>query len=124
MIAYEGRLLNLGTVDRCARKFSEDCKIKFPNKVPVTYNFQSGVDNVLGFAEISQDDDGLNCRVTMTNDDFKASEYYVGGYYKDVKRDVNESVTVITSGKLTSMSIVPDCDCCDENMKIRKVKEE
>lgn len=123
MSTYEGRLLRLGTIDNCGRKFAEDCKITFPEKVPVIYNFQSGVGNVLGYADISRDDAGLKCKVTMTHDDFNGSEYFVGGYYTLVKIHKEGDITVIDSCKLVGMSIVPDVDHCSDENKIWKVED-
>lgn len=119
---YEGRLLNLGTIDKCNRKFAENCKIAFPEKVPVTYNFQSGVDKVLGNAEIFEDYIGLNCRVSLNHQDFTADEYYIGGYYRDIEKHNDGNITVIDSCRLMSISIVPDHYCCDKNLKIWKAE--
>ena len=38
-IKFEGQVLKFGTVDKCNRKFAPDCKITFPEKIPVAYNF-------------------------------------------------------------------------------------
>jgi len=122
MNTYEGCLLRLGTIDKCGRKFAEDCKITFPEKVPVTYNFQSGVDKVLGFAEISKDDNGLKCKVTMEHNNFTGPEYYIGGYYNGIKKHIESGINVIDECRLVSMSIVPDSECCDEEMKIWKME--
>lgn len=123
MSTYEGRLLRLGTIDKCGRKFSEDCKITFPEKVPVTYNFQSGVGNVLGTADISRDETGLNCKVTMTHVDFNGSEYFVGGYYYSVQKHKEGDITVIDSCRLVGMSIIPDAVHCSDENKIWKVED-
>lgn len=124
MSTYEGRLLNLDKIDKCNRKFAKDCKITFPDKIPVNYNFQSGVHKVLGSAEISKDDNGLLCKVSLTYDDFKGQEYYVAGYYRIFERYKEGDITIIDSCRLVSMSIVPDCDCCDIDMKMWKVEED
>lgn len=123
MSTYEGCLLRLGTVDKCGRKFAEDCKITFPDKVPVTYNFQIGVGNVLGTADISRDEAGLKCKVTMTHDDFNGSEYFVGGYYYSVQKHKEGDITVIDSCRLVGMSIVPDAVHCSDENKIWKVED-
>lgn len=123
MSTYEGCLLRLGTIDKCGRKFAEDCKITFPEKVPVIYNFQSGVDKVLGFADISRDEAGLKCKVTMTHVDFNDSEYFVGGYYTLVKIYKEDDITVIDSCELVGMSIVPDVDHCSDENKIWKEED-
>lgn len=38
-IKFEGQVLKFGNVDKCNRKFAPDCKITFPEKIPVAYNF-------------------------------------------------------------------------------------
>lgn len=70
MIKMEGRLLNLGTVDSCGRKFATE------------------------------------------------DEYYVGGYYTNVKRHDENSICVIDACALRSMSIV--LAPADKSLKIRK----
>lgn len=123
MNTYEGCLLRLGTVDKCGRKFAEDCKITFPEKVPVTYNFQSGICNVLGSADISRDEAGLNCKVTMHHEAVNDPEYFVGGYYYAVQKHKEGDITVINSCKLVSMSIIPDVNHCSDENKIWKVED-
>ncbi len=119
MIKMEGRLLNLGTVDSCGRKFAEDCKITFPNKVPVCWNFDQGDPcSVIGNADIFRDDKGLTCKVNLTTDLLTEDEYYVGGYYANVKRHNENSICVIDACTLRSMSIVPEPS--DNNLKIKK----
>ena len=42
-IKFEGQVLKFGTVDKCNRKFAPDCKITFPEKIPVANNFDMNV---------------------------------------------------------------------------------
>lgn len=119
---YEGRLLNLGTVDKCDRKFSEDCIIDFPDKVPVTFNFRSGLGSVLGVAEVSRDEKGLGCNVVFHHESFTDGSYYVGGRYDHVRTHMEGSITVIDSCRLIEMSIT--LDPADENLKIVRCEEE
>ena len=56
-IKFEGQVLKFGTVDKCNRKFAPDCKITFPEKIPVAYNFD--MDEIIGHADISKVEDGL-----------------------------------------------------------------
>lgn len=120
---YEGVLLILGTTDKCNRKFADDCAIEFPDKVPVIYNFQRDIDNVLGSAEIRQDDGDLHCEVTFTNDAFTDTEYYVGGSYDNVKAHIEDNIMVIDSCRLIGMGVIPDMYCADENLKIKRKEE-
>lgn len=34
-MTFEGRLLNLDSVDKCGRKWAKDCEISFPDKLAV-----------------------------------------------------------------------------------------
>ena len=49
------------------------------------------------------------------------NEYFVGGYYTRIKTHVEDRITVIDSGRLVSMSIVPEHNVADENLKVRRV---
>lgn len=119
---YEGRLLNLGTVDKCNRKFSEDCIIDFPDKVPVTFDFRSGLSNVLGVAEVSRDKKGLGCNVVFHHESFTDGSYFVGGRYDHVLTHKEGNVTVIDSCRLIEMSIT--LAPADESLKIVRCEEE
>lgn len=59
-IKFEGQVLKFGNVDKCNRKFAPDCKITFPEKIPVAYNFD--MDEIIGHADISKVEDGLKGR--------------------------------------------------------------
>ena len=54
-IKFEGQVLKFGNVDKCNRKFAPDCKITFPEKIPVAYNFD--MDEIIGHADISKVED-------------------------------------------------------------------
>ena len=99
---------------------AEDCKITFPNKVPVHWNFDRLYDPrpVIGDANIVRDDKGLVCEVNLTTDLLTEDEYYVGGYYTNVKRHDENSICVIDACALRSMSIV--LAPADKSLKIRK----
>lgn len=120
MIKFKGRLLNFDSVDACNRKWSKDCKITFPDKVPVMYNFEYGIPPI-GTAEISKDDEGLSCEATLDCLILTRDEYYVGGHYNDVKSHLEGSITVIDSCRLMSMSIIPEDQVADRNLKIRRI---
>lgn len=71
-IKFEGQVLKFGTVDKCNRKFAPDCKITFPEKIPVAYNFD--MDEIIGHADISKVEDGLKGVVSfmgMTDNQYK-----------------------------------------------------
>lgn len=120
---YEGRLLNLGTVDSMNRIFAKDCVLTVPDKVPVCWNFNSNdMSSVIGNAEIFRDEKGLSCKVNLTNEKLIDSEYFVGGYYTDVKLHKEGTKAVIDAARLVSMSIT--LGPSDKSLIIRKCKEE
>lgn len=118
MIKLKGRLLNLNSTDVCGRKWSKNCKISFPDKVPVFYNFKHNIPPC-GSAKISKDKYGLECEVELSGE-IPIENAYVGGYYNNIESHSESSVTVIDSCKLISMSIVPDDQVADRNLKIRR----
>ena len=119
MSNFEGRLLNLDSVDACNRKWSKNCEILFPKKVPVMYDFQHN-SSPLGISEVFKDDYGLRCTVTLF-EDIPIDECYVGGYYCSIEHHFEGSIDVIDSCRLKSMSVVPDDKVADRNLKIRRV---
>ena len=122
MHEFEGQVLKLGIIDKCRRKFAEDCKLDFATGIPVAYNFDSS-SPLIGMADISRDEDGLACQLTLyPAEAFSANEYFVGGYYTGVKSHVEDHITVIDSARLVSMSIVPKHGVADENLKVRRVE--
>ena len=83
-IKFEGQVLKFGTVDKCNRKFAPDCKITFPEKIPVAYNFD--MDEIIGHADISKVEDGLKGVVSLFDTNIlPGNEYFVGGYYTRIK---------------------------------------
>lgn len=121
MIKLKGQLLIFDRVDKCGRKFAKDCKISFPDKAIVLDDFQWDIP-ALGIADISEDDQGLNCKVMLYDTFDMRDEYHVGGCYSNVESHVEGLITVIDSCRLLSMSIVPDHKVADEKLKIRRIK--
>lgn len=116
---FKGQVLKFNTVDKYNRKFSSDCKITFSDKIPVTYNFN--MDAIIGHADISKMQDGLNCEMALFDTDIlPKNEYFVGGYYTGVKTHVEDHITIVDSGRLVSVSIIPEHNVADENLKIRR----
>ena len=123
MIKYEGKLLKLGSIDKCGRMWSKDCKISFPEKVPILYNFCYNVPP-LGFAEIYRDEDGLGCKISFIDFPFSLDEeLHIGGFYGVVEKHEEDSIHVITSCRLISVSIIPEEEVADPDLKIRRVDE-
>lgn len=55
MVKMKGKILELGTVDKYNRMFTEDCNIKCPERVPVTIRVSGHPDQVVGTCLVSRD---------------------------------------------------------------------
>lgn len=92
-----------------------------PEKIPVAYNFD--MDEIIGHADISKVEDGLKGVVSLFDTNIlPGNEYFVGGYYTRIKTHVEDHITVVDSGRLVSMSIIPEHNVADENLKVRRVE--
>lgn len=114
----KGRLLNFGRVDCCGRMFSGNCKISFPNEVPITINFEKNSDDIIGYGKITKDDTGLEVDAEIIRDDFNEPEYNVGGFYTNVKSHYEPGILVIDECKLISASLV--YSPADKDLVIRR----
>lgn len=129
LIHMSGRVLLFDKVSKNGVLFPKDCKISFPEKVPVTWEFRMyDPSEVLGIASVSKDEKGLNCVVELTNfdpdllhKDFH-DELPIGGFYTRVKRHMENGITVVdeASLKLIGVTLGP----ADDELKIRVVKGE
>lgn len=127
-IKFIGRLLNLGTTDKCGRIWAENCKLEFPEKVPVIYNFNKKNAMPIGRAEIFRDEKGLSCEVVF--DDPIINQFlmcigdpidiYIGGEYMACKWDDDGEQIVVHECKLVSVSIIPTNMVADENLKLER----
>lgn len=117
MAKFEGRILKVESVDACFRKFSKDCKITFPEKIPVLYNFG---DDVIGTASVERDDQGLICECDLNDGLFSENELFAGGKYEHVLVTFENEVTIIEGGRLVSMSILSEGTQADDNLKIER----
>lgn len=114
---YKGRLLTFELVDECKRKFSKNCVIQIPEKLPLVQDFKfEKVDSVIGSAIVHKDAIGLTC--VINSNKLIRDEYYVGGCYMNVKSHMEDDICVIDSCKLWSVSIV--FDPSDRSAKIKK----
>ena len=110
----EGRILLFDTVDKNRNRFSEDCKIDIPEKVPLTWNFNH--ENVIGFAKVIKDDKGLIAKVeTFSNEMigvenlnsiFEDGKFGAGGFYTNIKKHNDGSFIVIDEAKLCEVALV------------------
>ena len=110
----EGRILLFDTVDKNRNRFSEDCKIDIPEKVPLTWNFNH--ENVIGFAKVIKDDKGLVAKAeTFSNEIigvedlssiFEDGKFGAGGFYTNVKKHNDGSFIVVDEAKLREVALV------------------
>lgn len=110
----EGRILLFDTVDKNINRFSKDCKIDIPEKVPLTWNFNH--EKVIGFAKVIKDDKGLVAKVeTFSNEMigvqnlnsiFEDGKFGAGGFYTNIKKHNDGSFIVIDEAKLCEVALV------------------
>ena len=110
----EGRILLFDTVDKNRNRFSKDCKIDIPEKVPLTWNFNH--EKVIGFAKAIKDDKGLVAKVeTFSNEMigvenlnsiFEDGKFGAGGFYTNIKKHNDGSFIVIDEAKLCEVALV------------------
>lgn len=124
LIEMTGRLLIFDKPGKTNVMIPRDCELLIPSeKFPVLWEFNS-VDPsaVKGFASVTQDDTGLICDVWLTNFDRDLlrdtfhDELYIGGCYNNIKRHVENGVTVIDKARLLSIGIT--LSPADDEMKM------
>ena len=64
----EGRILLFDTVNLNKYIFPNTCNIDFPEKIPLTWNFNHT--QVIGIAEISRDELGLTARAELFSNEY------------------------------------------------------
>jgi len=100
MKEIEGIILKLGTEDLNGHVFSEDCKIDYPDKIPITigYNFDKP-GNVVGNAKVIRNDDTLSIQgeiMDNTIDTLIEKEIYTNlGFYANKVKKKGNNVTEI-----------------------------
>lgn len=108
-----GRLLLFDIVDNIRKKFPKNCKISYPESIPVAHEFHFlNPENVYGSAKVSTDDKGLICEVTLTNlnisDEMLSileNALPIGGFYKDIKTHWDNGVEIIDEARLVGIGI-------------------
>ena len=113
MIKLEGRVLLFDEININHDKFSKDCKINFPEKVPLTWNFEHN--NSIGYAVPVKDDKGIYATAEIFRDDyisvkdirgiFANGKIGVGGYYNRVKKHQEEELVVIDEATLLEIGL-------------------
>ena len=129
----KGTLLILGKESKNGIIFSKDCKVTYPEKVPVTIGFGGKLSEtvdpkiIIGQAEITRDGERILCDCNITNldesmmqalENQNPCELYVGGFYNRVFKEHN----TVNSANLISMAVLPEHEVADDELKI--VREE
>lgn len=123
-IKFNGRLLVLDKPSKNGFKFSKDCQIDIPPKVPVYWNFDFYTIGVIGHATVKKDDIGLYCEGVLQEELPWDGKFYMGGYYKKVKRHKENELSIVDSCSLESVSILPDGFQADDDLIMNIVVEE
>lgn len=131
LIKMSGRLLTFDKVDKCGILFSKDCKITYPETLPVLWNFRrSNLDEVLGNATVSIDDSGLICDAVLYNNDIINllpefnDELPIGGFFNKLKDRRVGSVRIIEECNLAGVSVVLAPASDDYKMSLVKESED
>lgn len=112
-VKMKGRVLVTNKVSKNKTMFTENCKITYPEKLPIAYRFDFfKPDMVVGQASVSEDDRGLICDACINNKDFidfvtkLGGEIPIGGYFTRVKkREKENGVVIIDEARLTGIGI-------------------
>ena len=128
-IKMKGRLLTLDRRDSIGVKFSKECKIEYPDVVPVVWNFDfHKADMVLGNAVVSRDETGLICDATLNNSKVLDvllelnNELPIGGYFIGVKTSYDDQgVRTVDECKLRGIGVT--LAPADEDNKLVLVEE-
>ena len=114
-IKMHGRLLIFDKPDTIGCMFPKDCKISFPEVVPITWEFAfNDPGKVIGNAYISKDEKGLICDAIITNFDRDTlSENFnnvlpIGGYYNKVKQHLENGTRIVDEATLHLVGVTLD----------------
>ncbi len=116
MIKMSGKLLIFDKPDACNWVFHRDCKITFPDKIPVTLDFSNKLEYVLGHASVIKKSDCIVCNVELRN--YIADELYIGGFYGNVKTHIEDGMSIIDEAKLLVISIISEEQSADRSLKV------
>lgn len=120
-IKLEGRVLLFDKVNVTGNKFSKDCKVTIPEKVPLTLEFIP--DAPIGHASVIKDNLGIYAKAETIPNDYISDEDLknilndrkkigVGGFYDRVKRHEEYGMDIIDEATLWSIGLTsyPVCD--------------
>ncbi len=128
---YVGTLCELGVIDKFDLLFEKDCKITYPEVMPIILNFDfNNVKSVVGRAIVRRDDDSIKVDCIFNHsipDDYLSDDgrIYVGGYYDRAISEVDlHGILHITHANLNSVGIIPKWNSSNTNCYVTKYKEE
>ena len=122
MKEIEGIILKLGTEDLNGYVFSKDCKIDYPDKIPITLGYDfSNPENVVGNAEIIRNDDTLSIQgeiIDNTIDTLTENEIYthLGFFANKIKKKDNN----VTEMSIRSVALLTENESALPYCKIIK----
>ena len=127
-IKMSGRLLIFDKISKNEVVFPKDCELSYPEKVPVTWEFNT-VDPgaVKGFAVVKKDERGLLCVVELTNFERDVlqkcfhDELPIGGYYQPVETHNENGLRVVDKATLRMIGIT--LEPADDELKMKVVEE-
>lgn len=102
-----GKILELGTIDKCNRMFAKDCEITYPERLPVAINYRfSDPDFVLRSDAVFMAKADINNTVESYDYLEKHGKLFVGGCYKPVEMELDDNGdTVITKAHMIGIGI-------------------
>ena len=120
-IKLEGRVLLFDAVNVTGNKFSKDCKVTIPEKVPLTLEFRPNAP--IGYASAIKDNLGIYAKAETIPNDYISDEDLknilndrkkigVGGFYNRIKRHEECGMDIIDEATLLSIGLTsyPVCD--------------
>lgn len=98
MKEIEGYILKLDTLNINGHVYVKDCKISFPEKVPITLGFKPHrLENVVGYGKLIQKEDGIYVEGEITDAIFNNELItHMGLYATNVKQDENKVIKNMT----------------------------
>ena len=129
ILTMKGRLLLFDKPTSNKTLFPKDCKITYPEKVLVIWEFRfNDPESVMGSGHVMRDEKGLVCEAEITPSDVIVDilrefdgELPIGGYYYGVKSQQKDGLRVFESGCLTCIGVT--LSPVDEEYRMRVVKE-
>ena len=131
VIKMQGRLLTFDKVDKCNILVPKDCKITYPEMLPILFNFdRSDVSKVLGNASVTRDDSGLICDAIIYDENVIKllpefnNKFPIGGFYTRLKDHVHNNIRMIDEGFLSAVSVTLSPASADYEMVLVEESEE